>query len=65
MGLNDFLLQNVIGAKIVEKTWNCLLKVYEVKGLTNRLFLRHQFFYYKMTITHNMLNHVNKIKSIE
>lgn len=64
-GLHDSLLQNVIGAKIPKKTQNCLRKVYEVKGLTNRLLLKRQFFYYKMSVTDNMLDHVNKTKSIE
>ncbi len=39
MGLHDSLLHNVIGAKILKETWDCLLKVYKTKGLTNKLFL--------------------------
>jgi len=41
MGLHDSLLQNVIGAKTSKEKWDCLLKVYETKGLTNMLFLKH------------------------
>jgi hypothetical protein len=33
MGLHDSLLQNVIGTKRTKETWDCLLKVYETKGL--------------------------------
>jgi hypothetical protein len=40
MGLHDFLLQNVIGTKRTKETWDCLLKVYETKGLANKLFLK-------------------------
>jgi hypothetical protein len=64
MGLYDSLLQNVIGAKITKKTWNCFLKIYEAKGLTNILFLICQFFAYKMNSTNSMLDHINKIKSM-
>jgi hypothetical protein len=59
-----FLFQNVIGTKTAKETWNCLLKIYEAKGLTNMLFLRHQLFAYKMNSTNNMLDHINKIKSM-
>lgn len=31
MGLHDSLLHNVIGAKILKETWDCLLKVYKTK----------------------------------
>jgi hypothetical protein len=40
MGMHDFLLQNVIGVKTSKETWDCLLKVYETKGLVSKLFLR-------------------------
>lgn len=39
MGLHDFLLHNVIGTKISKETWDCLLKVYKMKGLANKNFL--------------------------
>jgi hypothetical protein len=62
MGMHDFLLQNVIGAKTSKETWDCLLKVYETKGLVNKMLLRQQLFVYKMTPTNNMLEHINKRK---
>jgi hypothetical protein len=40
MGLHDSLLQIVIGTKKTKETWDCLLKVYETKGLANKLFLK-------------------------
>jgi hypothetical protein len=40
MGLHDFLLQNVIETKRTKETWDCLLKIYESKGLANKLFLK-------------------------
>lgn len=40
MGLHDSLLQNVTRTKKTKKTWDCLLKIYETKGLTNKLFLK-------------------------
>jgi len=63
MGTHDFLLQNEIGAKTSKQTWDCLLKIYETKGLINKLFLRRQLFVYKMSPT-NKLEHINKIKSM-
>ncbi len=62
MGLHDSLLQNVIGAKILTETWDCLLKVYETNGLANKLFLRCHFFAYKVNPMDSMLDHINKIK---
>ncbi len=47
-----------------KETWDCLLKVYETKGLTNKLFLKHQFFAYKMSPMDNMFDHINKLKFI-
>ncbi len=64
MGLHDILFQNLIGAKTTKETWNCLLKIYEVKGLANIFILRCQFFAYKTIFTNNMLDHINKIKSM-
>ncbi len=64
MGLHDSLLQNVIGAKTSKETWDCLLKVYETKGLTNKLFLKRQFFAYKVNPMDSMLDHINKKKSM-
>jgi hypothetical protein len=64
MGTHDFLFQNEIGAKTSKQTWDCLLKIYETKGLINKLFLRRQLFVYKMGPTNNMLEHINKIKSM-
>jgi hypothetical protein len=40
MGLHDSFLQNVIGVETTKKTWNCLLKRDEAKGLTNTMFLK-------------------------
>ncbi len=40
MGLHDSLLQNVIGTKRTKETWDGLLKIYETKGLTKKLFLK-------------------------
>jgi hypothetical protein len=62
MGMHEFLLQNVIGMKTSKETWDCLLKVYETKGLANKMFLRQQLFVYKMSPIDNMLEHINKIK---
>jgi len=53
-----------IEAKMSKETWDCLLKVYETKGLTNKLFLKHQFFAYKMSPMDNMFDHINKLKFI-
>jgi hypothetical protein len=64
MRLHDSLLQNVIGAKTSKETWDCLLKVFETKGLINKLFLKCQFFAYKMSPMDHMLDHINKIKSM-
>ncbi len=64
MGMHDFMLQNVIGAKTSKETWDCLLKVYEIKGIVNKLFLRRQLLVYKMSPINNMLEHINKIKSL-
>ncbi len=63
MGSHASLLQNVIRANTSKETWDCLLKVYETKGLTNKLFLKRQFFAYKMSPYKQMLDHINKIKS--
>jgi hypothetical protein len=41
VGLHDSLFQNVIGANTIKETWDCSLKVYEIEGLSNKLFLRH------------------------
>ncbi len=41
VGLHYSLFQNVIGEKTVKETWDCSLKVYEIEGLSNKLFLRH------------------------
>jgi hypothetical protein len=64
MGLHDSLPQNVRGLKTTKWTWDCLLKVYETKGLTNKRFLRCQLFAHKISPTNNMLNHINKTKSM-
>jgi hypothetical protein len=37
------------------------VKIYESKGLVNKLFLKWQMFAYKMTPTNNMLKHIKKI----
>jgi hypothetical protein len=41
VGLHYSLFQNVIGEKTIKETWDCSLKVYEIEGLSNKLFLRH------------------------
>jgi hypothetical protein len=61
MGLYDYLFQNLIGAKITTKTWNCVLKVYEAKGLVNKLFFKHHFFVYKINVINSILDHINKL----
>jgi hypothetical protein len=61
MGLHDSLLQNIIGAKTTKKTWNFLLKLYELEGLPNKLFLKCQFFAYKMNVINTMLDHIKKL----
>ncbi len=59
MGLHDSLLQNVIGTKRTKETWDGLLKIYETKGLTKKLFLKWQMIAYKVTPI-NMLKHIKK-----
>ncbi len=41
VGLHDSLFQNVIEEKTIKETWDCSLKIYEIEGLSNKLFLRH------------------------
>ena len=50
--------------KGLAEAWKTLCNIHETKSLSNILFLRCKFFTIKMQEADDMLDHINKVKSL-
>ena len=64
MSLVDKELARIKGCKGPAETWNLLCNIHETKSLSNILFIRRKFFTIKMDEGADILDHINKIKSL-
>ena len=57
-------MAHIKGCKGPAEAWKTLCGIHETKSLSNILFLRRKFFTCKMYEGDNMLDHINKVKSL-
>ncbi len=62
--LVDKEMAHVKHCKGPAEAWKALCNIHETKSLSNILFLRRKFFTIKMHEADNMLDHINKVKSL-
>ena len=62
--LVDAQLQHVKSCKGAAEAWKTLCGIHETKGLANVLFLRRKFFTMKMQESDDLLQHINKVKTL-
>ena len=62
--LVDAQLQHVKSCKGAAEAWKTLRGIHETKGLANILFLRRKFFTIKMQESDDLLQHINKVKTL-
>ena len=62
--LVDAQLQYVKSCKGAAEAWKTLHGIHETKGLANILFLRRKFFTIKMQESDDLLQHINKVKTL-
>ena len=60
----DAQIQHVKSCKGAAEAWKVLCGIHETKGLANVLFLRRKFFTMKMQETDDLLQHINKVKTL-
>jgi hypothetical protein len=60
----DAQIQHVKSSKGAAEAWKSLCGIHETKGLANVLFLRRKFFTMKMQETDDLLQHINKVKTL-
>ena len=60
----DAQIQHVKSCKGAAQAWKTLCGIHETKGLANVLFLRRKFFTMKMQETDDLLQHINKVKTL-
>ena len=64
LSLGDEQLSLVRSAKTAKEVWEKLENHYQVKSLANKLFLRKKYFSSSMSPTDNMMEHMNKLRSL-
>src|SRR5579875_1494527 len=62
--LVDAQLQHVKSCKGAAEAWKTLRGIHQTKGLANVLFLRRKFFTMKMQESDDLLQHINKVKTL-
>ena len=62
--LVDAQLQHVKSCKGTAEAWKTLRGIHETKGLANILFLKRKFFTIKMQESDDLLQHINKVKTL-
>ena len=55
---------HIKGCTGLAEAWETLCNIHKTKSLSNILFLRHKFFTIKMEEGTNILEHINKVKSL-
>lgn len=63
INLMDNQLVHIKSCKGPAEVWKILCNIYETKNLSNFLFVRQNFFTYKIEIGDNLWTHVNKVKA--
>ena len=64
MNLVDKEMLHIKGCTGPTKVWEILCNIHETKSLSNILFLRHKFFIIKMEKGTDIVEYINKIKSL-
>lgn len=64
LSLADNQLSLVRSATTAKGVWQCLVSNYEVKSLSNKLFLRKKYFTSTMSVGDTMMVHINKMRSL-
>src|SRR5450631_1333284 len=64
MSLVDKELAHIKGCKGPAEAWRTLCNIHETKSLSNILFIRRKFFTIKMDEGVDILDHINKVKSL-
>ena len=64
MNLVDKEMLHIKGCTVLAEAWETLCNIHETKSLSNILFLRCKFFTIKMEEGTDILEHINKVKSL-
>ena len=64
INLVDKEMAHIKHCKGPAEAWKTLCNIHETKSLSNILFLRPKFFTIKIQEAHDMLDHINKAKSL-
>lgn len=60
----DSVLSSVAEKKTAKEIWDVLIKLYEVKSLHNRIFLKRRLYTLRMSESTSVTNHINTLNTM-
>ena len=64
LALADSVLSSVAEKKTTKEIWDVLIKLYEVKSLHNRIFLKRRLYTLRMSESTSVTNHINTLNTM-
>ena len=64
LAMADSVLSSVVEKKTAKEIWDALVKLYEVKSLHNRIFLKRKLYTLRMSESTSVTDHINNLNTL-
>ena len=64
LALADSVLSSVVEKKTAKEIWDALVKLYEVKSLHNRIYLKRRLYMLRMSESTLVTDHINNLNTL-